>query len=390
MYKRLIRLPIGKKSFFLFGPRQTGKSTLVEELLKERPHRTINLLERDTFLRYKSRPERLRQEIEAMKMDQKPFIIFIDEVQKIPEILDEVHLLLERYKGKLLFVMTGSSARKLKRFSANLLAGRAWQFFLYPLTYKELGSDFHLERVLSKGSLPPVVGESDEDAVQTLNAYTQTYLKEEILDEALARNIGAFSKFLELAADQSGSIVNYSNIARETQVTVKTIQGYYQILEDTLIAIRLPTYTRSARKRLVLHPKYYLFDLGVIQALTGRTTQPIRKGTHLYGTLFEHFVILEILRLASYAQKNWRFYYWRTSHGVEVDLVIETPKELWAIEIKASEQVEASQLQGLRSFQEDYPKAKLICVSTTPYAYLTGPFKVISWQEFLGPHYLNL
>lgn len=390
MYKRTIKLPVGKRSFFLFGPRQTGKSTLIEGLLKGHPHWTINLLERDTFLLYKAHPERLRQEIEAKKLDGDPFTVFIDEVQKIPEILDEVHLLIERYKRKLLFVLTGSSARKLKRSAANLLAGRAWQFFLYPLTHREIGKNFKLEKVLSRGGLPPVISESDAAAIQTLNAYAQIYLKEEILDEALTRNIAAFSKFLEIAADQSGAIVNYSNIARETHVSVKTIQGYYQILEDTLIAYRLPVYLRSARKRLVLHPKYYLFDTGIIQSLVGRAGQEVREGTQLFGNLFEHFIILETLRLASYAGKDWHFYFWRTSHGAEVDLIIENSQGLWAVEIKSGVQIEPGQLQGLRSFQEDYPKAKLICVSNTARTYRSGPFEIVRWQDFFGPDYLNL
>ncbi len=389
MYKRHLKLPIGKKSFFLFGPRQTGKSTLINAILQDVPHRTINFLERDTFLLYKTRPERLRYEIEAMKLD-KPFIIFIDEIQKIPEILDEIHLLLEQFKGKLSFIMTGSSARKLKRASVNFLAGRAWQFSLYPLTHKELGEKFDLKSILSRGSLPPIISEEADDAIQTLHAYTQTYLKEEILEEALSRNISAFSKFLEIAADQSGSIINYSNIARETHVSVKTIQGYYQILEDTLIAIRLPVYTRSARKRLVLHPKYYLFDTGVIQSLTGRSSQTIREGTSLFGNLFEHFVILEILRLASYALKDWHFYFWRTAHGAEVDLVIETGNDLWAIEIKTSQQINSNQLQGLQSFKEDYPQAKLICVSNVSRAYKVGSIPIINWRSLFNLDYLNL
>jgi predicted AAA+ superfamily ATPase len=390
MYKRLIRLPIGKKSFFLFGPRQTGKSTLIEKLLKPLPHRTINLLERDTFLAYKANPERLRHEIEAIKPGKTPLTIFIDEIQKIPELLDEVHLLIERYKGQIIFAMTGSSARKLKRASVNLLAGRAWEYFLFPLTHKELGENFQLERILTRGSLPPIVSDSAHNALQTLNAYAQIYLKEEVLDEALTRNIGAFSKFLEIAAEQSGSTVNYSNIARETHVTSKTVQGYYQILEDTLIAIRLPIFDRSARKRLVLHPKYYLFDTGIIQSLTGRASHLVRKGTGNFGLMFEHFVILETLRLASYAQKNWRFYYWRTAHGAEVDLVVKTPKNLWAIEVKSSEQVGSSQLQGLRSFKEDYPKARLVCVSTAPRPYKCGKITVINWPALFGPDFLNL
>jgi predicted AAA+ superfamily ATPase len=390
MYKRTITLPIGKKSFFLFGPRQTGKSTLINGLLKGIPSLAINFLERDTFLKYKSQPDRLRKEIEAMDPRPDTLTVFIDEVQKVPELLDEVHLLIEKYKEKLSFAMTGSSARKIRRSSSNLLAGRAWQFSLYPLTHRELGKDFMLSRVLSRGSLPPVMGLSDNDAAKTLEAYTQTYLKEEVLDEALTRNVSAFSKFLEIAADQNGATVNYSNIARETHVSVKTVQAYYQILEDTLVVFRLPPYIKSARRRLVMHPKYYFFDTGVAQGLLGKAARPLSQGTTEFGRLFEHFVVLETIRLAGYAGKNWHFYHWRSAAGAEVDLVIETPDGLWAVEVKTAGRVESGDLGGLASFLRDHPHAKTICAGLADRPYTAGRFTVIPWQDLFSSRYLDL
>lgn len=222
----------------------------------------------------------------------------------------------------------------MKRVSVNMLAGRAWQFFLFPFTHMELGERFKLDDVVLRGTLPPIIDESHEDGFRTLTAYVQTYLKEEILDEAIVRNIGAFSRFLDMVADQSGKIVNFSTIARETGVSGKTVKGYYQILEDTLIAIKLEPYLKSARKRLTMHPKYYLFDIGVVNAINGRTSVSSVRGSTVYGMLFEHFVILETYRLIHYAEKPFRVFHWRSSHGAEVDLIVETNDGLWAIEIK--------------------------------------------------------
>ncbi|MDD2716820.1 MAG: ATP-binding protein [Candidatus Wallbacteria bacterium] len=390
MYKRSITLPTGENSFFLFGPRQTGKSTLISGLLSDRPHLVLNFLERDTFLRYKTRPEHLRKEIQAMDSLPDNLTVFIDEVQKVPEILDEVHLLIETYKEKLAFVMTGSSARKIRRSGVNLLAGRAWQYHLYPLTHQELGKDFVLNRALCRGSLPPVIKSSDSDAAKTLEAYTQTYLKEEVLDEALTRNVSAFSRFLEIAADQNGMTVNYSNIARETQVSVKTIQAYYQILEDTLIVYRLPPYIRSTRRRLVQHPKYYFFDTGVVQSLLGRAAQPVKEGTSEFGRLFEHFIIIETMRLAAYSGKNWRFYHWRSASGSEVDLVIETGEGVWAVEVKTGGRIEAVDLQGLRAFQTDHPGARAVCAGLNDRPYRAGDFNVIPWKDLFSARNLDL
>lgn len=389
MISRLLTLPFGRKSFFLFGPRQVGKSTMVKMALEGEKYVDINLLKSETLLKYTTSPDLLRREIEFQLKREESLAIFIDEIQKAPALLDEIHYLLEEYKDRLFFILTGSSARKLKRSSVNMLAGRAWEFFLFPLTHLELGPLFSIDDVLLKGSLPPVINEGYIDCFRSLRAYANTYLKEEILDEALVRNIPAFSKFLTIAADQSGEVVNYSNIARETGVSSKTVQGYYQILEDTLITLKLEPFLKSARKRLVRHPKYFLFDTGVINSICGRTTLESIKTPSIYGRLFEHFVILETFRILSYWEANCRLYHWRSAHGAEVDLVVEKDSELWAIEIKSNPVVHSRDLRGLQSFVADYSSAKALCVTTAEQPYLAGDIEVIPWRMLFESDWLG-
>ena len=390
MIPRLLNLPFAKRSFFLFGARQVGKSTLVKNALRNREHIEIDLLKSDVLLKYKKNPELLRHEVDFLAQKELPVIVFIDEIQKAPELLDEVHHLIEKHKGHVFFVMTGSSARKLKRASVNMLAGRAWEFRLFPFTHTELGNSFRLDDVLLRGSLPPVIHEDLADVFQTLKTYTLIYLKEEILDEALTRNISAFSRFLDLAADQSGKIVNFSTISRETGVTSKTVKGYYQILEDTLVALKLEPYLKSARKRLVRHPKYYLFDLGCVNSLAGRTLLDSIKPPTVYGMLFEHFVILEIYRLLSYSGQYFRVFHWRSSHGAEVDLVVEKENVLFAIEIKSTPIVRAGDLKGLRSFIGDYTDARPVCITNADRPYMAGDLPVIPWPMVFTSEWLDL
>lgn len=389
MLSRILKLPFGRKSLFLFGPRQVGKSTLVRHALRNSDHMEIDLLKSDILLKYKRNPELLRHEVDFVLKRDRQLIVFIDEIQKATELLNEVHYLIEKYKKSVFFVMTGSSARKLKRSSVNMLAGRAWEFHLFPFTHKELGNRFQLNDVLLRGSLPPIIDENAHDAFQTLKAYTLTYLKEEVLDEALTRNISAFSRFLDLAADQSGKIANFSTISREAGVTSKTVKGYYQILEDTLVALKLEPYLRSARKRLVRHPKYYFFDTGCINSLVGRTHAASIQPPTVYGMLFEHFVILEIVRLLSYSQQFFRVFHWRSSHGAEVDLIVEKEDTLLAIEIKSAPRVRTGDLRGLKSFIGDYPGSRPVCVSTGDRPYMAGNLPVIPWKMVFGPEWLD-
>lgn len=390
MIDRILRLPFERKSLFLFGPRQVGKSTWVKHLLANIEHTLIDLLKSDVLTRYKANPELLRSEIEFLLRTEEKHLVFIDEIQKCPELLDEIHWLIEQYPSRVSFILSGSSARKLKRASVNMLAGRAWRFFMFPLTHVELKESFELDDVLLRGSLPQVNQESIDDSLRTLKSYVEVYLREEILNEALVRNFAAFSRFLNIAADQSGRIVNYSTISRDTGVNSKTIKGYYEILEDTLVALKLEPFLRSTRKRLVMHPKYYLFDMGVINAICGRAALSSVKGSSIYGMLFEHFVILETHRLISYTEKGMKLFHWRTSAGSEVDLVVQSADHLWAIEIKSSSDVRQGDLRGLKSFLNSYPDAETLCVSTCDKPYMAGVFKVIPWQNLFQQEYLDI
>lgn len=382
---RRLPLPVPDHSFFLFGPRQTGKTTLIKRVLGDRPFFEANLLHGEVLARYKARPALFREEVSFFAGGAEKPTVFVDEIQRAPELLDEIHFLLEEHQRRICFVLTGSSARKLKRVSANLLAGRVWDFRLYPLTHDELGADFRLDDVLRFGSLPALCDLDELAKVRTLQAYVGTYLQEEIIGEALVRNVGAFSRFLDLACEGSGELVNFSNIARETGTASKTVKEYYQILEDTLVCLRLDPYLRSTRKKVVAHSKYYLFDLGVINAGCGRLHGPVKRGTSLYGRLFEHFVILELHRLIRYAERPWRMHFWRTSHGAEVDLVLGLPDDkTYAIEIKSADHVDGGELRALRRFGEEFPSARLVCVTNGQHPHELGNVTVMPWQYFLS------
>lgn len=385
VFKRLLSPPVGRHSFFLFGPRQTGKTTLIESLLDKRTTFKINLLETDVFLKYVRDPSLFRREVSYwVERLEGRGVVFVDEVQKCPAILNEVQALMDEWKGRLTFVLTGSGARKLKRASANLLGGRAWSFALHPLTYREIGPGFDLDDVIRFGSLPPAFIGEHRDRLRTLRSYTQTYLKEEVLDEALVRNLPAFSRFLELAADQSGMQVNYTNIASETGVRSKTVREYYRVLEDTLLAFALPPYLKSMRKRLTTHPVFYLFDVGVVNALCGRLEAGLTPGTPLYGKLFEHFVMLELRRLVGYREKEWGLYYWRTAHGAEVDLVLDTGHKLLAVEIKSGTTVRPQELHGLGSFRADYPQSECLCVCRADRPHTVNGIRCLPWRDFFA------
>lgn len=382
MYPRELSLPLGEQSCFLFGPRQTGKTTLLSAISAHRPRFDVTLLDTETLLAYGREPGRFRREVEHWVKRHPGGIVVVDEIQKLPPLLDEIQFLLDSLRGQVTFVMTGSSARKLRRTSANLLGGRAWPYTLFPLTIRELGRDFDLGSVLRFGSLPPVIGRPEGFCRRFLKAYAQTYLKEEILQEALVRNVPAFSRFLELAADQSGGLVNYSTFAAETGVASKTIREYYQVLEDTLVAFAVPPYTRSARKRLTRHPIYHLFDLGVCNALAGRLAAQPTRGTSAYGRLFEQFIVLELKRLLTYRELDWPMYYWRTAHGAEVDVVLEKDGGVWAIEIKSGATIRPTELSGLRSFREDHPDARLVCVADIDRPFNVGDIECLPWRSF--------
>lgn len=377
-FTRLLVLP-ERGSSLLLGPRQTGKSTLVRNSLPVRAA-TFDLLEHDTFLRLARDPSQFRREVVALA-EAGTKVVFVDEVQRVPGLLDEVHGLIEKRVAR--FVLTGSSARKLRRGGANLLAGRARMLRLHPLVLREIGEGFDLERSLRFGTLPAVVSADDEDATELLRAYAETYLREEIQAEALVRNLGGFARFLDIAAAQSGEILNYSAVGRDAGLPVRTVQEYFQILEDTLVGYRLEPWRKSARARLVGHPRFYLFDTGVRNALVRRLGAEVDP--QVRGRLFEHLIVLECQRALDYARSEARLYFWRTNHGAEVDLLVERHDRLrLAIEIKSTRTISGADLSGLRSFAEESPGVPRIVVCDAPREHALGDVRVVPWRSFLA------
>ena len=387
MYPRWIRLP-SSHSFFLFGPRLTGKSTLLKQVYAGAGNVMIDLLDTKNFERYTADPSALGRELAAYPKT--PRRVILDEVQRVPALLNEVHRLMESAGTKdIQFVMSGSSARKLKRAHADMLAGRAWTFELHPLSTRELGKDLVLEKALAFGTLPKVYSQAGEDARLTLASYVETYLASEIQAEALVRNLGAFLRFLPWAAQERGNMLNFSAISRETGTTYKTVQEYFQILADTLIGSWLPAFAKSARSRLAKHPKFYLFDTGVMRALSKTLTVPVERRTSAFGRLFEHWIVNETRKIGSYGKRDWTLSYYRTESGAEVDMVIERPgKDPIAVEIKATDRPSSADLSGLVSFGELVRGAqlRLVCLINRPQAFKSGTVKIsaIPWKDFLA------
>lgn len=330
MFPRILDLP--EKSFFLFGPRGTGKSVWLEQRLGHAASR-IDLLKSSEYLRYKRDPSILAHEASALQ-DSQPWII-IDEVQKLPELLDEVHSLLFESRHRYRFALSGSSARKLKRSHANMLAGRALLKRMFPLSILEVGEDFSLQDALRYGQLPlSVTSPARTDKVEFLDAYVETYLKEEIQQEALVRNLDSFFRFLSVAGMMSGQLLNIANIARDVGVARTTVQGYFSILEDTLLGWHLPAYRNKAKVKEVAHAKFYLFDCGVQRALVGRHRD--EPSAVEAGALFETFVLNELRALNAWLSHGAQFFYWRTEAGNEVDLIWKRGEQAVGFEIKSS------------------------------------------------------
>ncbi|ABS78504.1 ATPase [Coxiella burnetii] len=335
-----------KESFFLFGPRGTGKSTW---LMTNFPQALlIDLLQPDVVRRYSAYPERLEETVLGSQQKQ----IIIDEIQHVPELLNVVHRLIEQKRGWQ-FILTGSSARKLRRTGVNLLAGRAIVRHLHPFMAAELGSNFDLTTALQSGLLPVVT--QSEHSKEVLKTYISLYLKEEVQAESLVRNIGHFARFLEIASFSHASILNISNIARETQVSRPLVENYLSVLEDLLLSFTLPVFTKRAKRETIKHPKFYYFDAGVFQNL--RKQGPLDRGEGISGLALEGLVAQHLRAWNDYQASNYDLYYWRTRFGVEVDFILYGPKGFWAIEVKNNHQVFSKDLTGLRAFCKDYPEA---------------------------------
>lgn len=379
---RKVNIP-KNNSFFLFGPRQVGKSTLLQNALAS-PSTVLafNLLEQRVLARLSADPDSLRQDVDARS----PTVthVFIDEVQKLPSLLDVVHGILERPNPPH-FVLTGSSARRLRRENANLLAGRALERHLYPLTHLELGEKFDLQRALSRGTLPRFYLEPDDAlAADLLQTYVSIYLTEEIQQEAKIRAIGPFSRFLLAAAGVMGNQLNYAAIARESGTADKTVREYFQILEDTLLGWFLRPFSNSNRKRLAKHPKFYLFDPGVARCVLGQESARLIPGTKAYGDLFELWALNETRSLLDYSRIRAQFSFFRIEKGPEIDLVIEfLDGRVWAVEFKSATEVPAASVR--EQFEAVRATARVdrcIVVYTGSQAKSLGGIDFLPWRDY--------
>lgn len=370
MFTRILKSP-ESRSFFLFGPRGTGKSSWVRERFPDAIY--LDLLEAGLSTELLANPGRLERRIPH---DHDGWIV-LDEVQKIPELLDEVHRLIE--SRHLRFVLTGSSARKLRRRGVNLLAGRAITLAMHPLTTGELADSFDLARSLRHGRLPATWVQDDPKAY--LASYVGTYLREEVQQEGLTRNLAAFSRFLEAASFSQASVLNLSAVARECHVDRKVVEDYFTILEDLLLAVRLPVFTRRAKRKIVAHPKFFFFDAGVFRSI--RPRGPLDSEEEIDGAALETLILQELRAVNDALGLGYGLHYWRTAAGAEVDFVLYGERGLKAVEVKRSERVREGDLRGLEAFLDDYPMAQAWLVCATSRRYREGRVEVIPVEEFL-------
>ncbi len=360
----------GNESLFLWGARQTGKSTLLKAMFPNSMY--FDLLQTDVFERFQRAPFQLREMLQA---NQQIEPVIIDEVQKIPALLDEVHWLIVN-KG-VRFILSGSSPRKIMRSGANLLGGRALRFELYPLTSAEI-PDFDILKALNNGLLPRhYLAENPE---RLLSAYIGSYLQDEILAEARIRKVALFSRFLEAAAFLNGEMVNFTNIASDCGVSIPTVREYFQILEDTLCGRFLPSFQKRPKRRVILAPKFYFFDVGVANYLLKRGK--IVHGSEAFGSAFEHFIYLELLAHSHYSGLNYPIYYWRTASKIEIDFVLGDHEV--SIEVKSTTNANPRHSRGLDRFSEEYTVKKQILVTNDTYPRQMGNTLVLPWKEFLG------
>lgn len=376
MYPRILSLKeIQDDSLFLWGARQTGKSTLLKALFPKA--RYYDLLNANLFRTLSRNPSLLREQLMMLPGGS---IVIIDEVQKVPELLDEVHWLIQNQR--LHFILCGSSARKLRRSGANLLGGRALSNTLYPLVSAEI-QDFDVERALNFGTIPPHY--LAKNPSRRLQAYIDDYIQQEIVAESVLRNLSAFSRFLEVAALSDTEIVNYTNIAAECGVSAKTVKEYFAILEETLFGFMLPAYTHTVKRRVVQSPKFYFFDVGIPNYLLDRT--PLKPDTADYGHAFEHLMMQELRAYLGYHHSRKRLSYWRTSNGIEVDCIIGDAEV--AIEFKSSIEVRNVQLKGLRAFAEEHPNVKRYVVSRETFPRLVDGIEIWPIRDFLAKLWNN-
>ena len=370
MFKRMIDLStiIERKSVFLFGPRQTGKSFYLKNTFQNVFY--YDLLKTDLFFRLSANPSQMREEVLASKEKK---LVIIDKIQKLPVLLDEVHYLIENYDIR--FILTGSSARKLKYGVANLLGGRALTRHLFPLTTSEI-PDYNLDRIINFGSLPAFY--TSPDPYEDLESYVGTYLKEEIVAEAVVRKLEHFTKFLRMAALSDTEMLNYSNIGSDLGMPAKTIREYFRILEDTLIGSVLEPFIGTVKRKAISTAKFYFFDIGVSNILAERSF--IKPKTELFGKAFEHFIFLELKAYLEYSRERRKLTFWRSKSGYEVDFLI---GDEIAIEVKGSDMVSSKHLKGLKALAEDLNLTKKIVVSMDPVLRKIGDIEVYPYRIFL-------
>ena len=374
MLTRLLNLKLPKgQSAFLWGPRKTGKTTFLRAAFPESLR--YDLLQTDIFLEFVKRPFLLREQLLAVSPKQLKEPIIIDEVQKVPQLLDEIHWLIEN-KG-LRFILCGSSARKLKRGKANLLGGRAWRYEMHPLVSAEV-ADLDLLKALNRGMIP--LHYMQTEYRKSLQAYVQDYLKEEVFDEGLTRNIPAFSRFFDAMGYSHGELTNYANIARDCGVDAKTVKEYYQILVDTLLGTMIEPYKKRKDRNVIIRAgKFYLFDVGVAGAITHRRI-PQEKGEQ-FGKAIEHFILMELLAHRAYSELNYDVNFWRTKSGLEVDFILGHGKV--AIEVKGSSRVDNADLRPLKTFIREYRPARAVVVCNEGAARLHEDIRILPWRYFL-------
>ena len=365
--ERVLDLPslLLKKSHFLFGPRQTGKTSLIRHSLKG--VRSYDLLDTSVYLALSQNPGRISQEL-----DPRDEIVVVDEIQRLPVLLNEIHRLIEE-RG-IRFLLTGSSARKLRRGGVNLLGGRARTKYMHPLTYRELGNQFDLLKAIDRGLLPSIYLSDDPRA--DLQAYTGSYLQQEIVAEGITRNIPAFSRFLKVAALCNGTVVNFTNVSNDAQVPRTTVYEYFEILKDTLLLHELPAWRKSKKRKPLASSKYYFFDVGVVATLQGRE---FRQGTPEFGEAFETYLMHELVSYSDYISGE-PLSYWRSTSGFEVDFIL---GDHTAIEVKAKENLSTQDLKPLRALAEEKKLKRYLCVSLEPRRRNLENLTILPLREFL-------
>jgi predicted AAA+ superfamily ATPase len=367
-----IKLPKGQ-SAFLWGPRKTGKTTFLKAAFPD--SLIYDLLQTDLFLEFVKRPFLLREQLLAASAKQLKEPVIIDEVQKVPQLLDEIHWLIEN-KG-LRFILCGSSARKLKRGKANLLGGRAWRYEMHPLVSAEV-PDVDLLRALNRGMIP--MHYMQEEYLKSLHAYVRDYLKEEVFDEGLTRNIPAFSRFFDAMGYSHGELTNYANIARDCGIDAKTVKEYYQILVDTLLGIMIEPYKKRQDRNVIIRAgKFYLFDVGVAGAITRRRILD-EKGEQ-FGRALEHFVLMEVLAHRVYREMDYGVNFWRTKSGLEVDFILGRGEV--AIEVKGTSRVDNADLRSLKAFIQEYRPARAFVVCNERAPRMHEDIRILPWRDFL-------